>query len=160
MPSQKRSAEAAADLRNHILTLDPAKVGIEEYVGSNSVWGTVMETTFPEATVTLVALADGSASLYFSSGGGVIGGSGHESVRNAARHMSLVADRFVSQCRSATDFPYPRMGDTSFYLLTRSGKVTMNAHESDLGEQRHSFSPLFNAGQEVIHLLMQISEKK
>jgi hypothetical protein len=33
----------------------------------------LMETGYPEAVATLVAVADGTSSLYFSNGGGFIG---------------------------------------------------------------------------------------
>lgn len=48
------------------------------------VFGVIMDTTFASGTVTLVALADGTASLYASTGGGVIGGGAHERVAVAA----------------------------------------------------------------------------
>ena len=42
-----------------------------------------METGYDAVTVTLFALSDGTTSLYFSNGGGVIGGQGYEAVRRA-----------------------------------------------------------------------------
>ena len=40
-----------------------------------------------DATATIVAVSDGSASIYLSNGGGYLGGGGHESIRNAASKM-------------------------------------------------------------------------
>ncbi|OGV37181.1 MAG: hypothetical protein A2X48_04945 [Lentisphaerae bacterium GWF2_49_21] len=146
-------------MRNQILTMDPTQAGIQDFVGTNQVWGVVMETGFPEATVTLVALADGAASLYFSSGGGIIGGGGHETVRKASVQMSQLADKFVSSCSPATEFPFPKQGETVFYILTKKGKVTAKAKENELGEKKHQLSPLFYAGQDVITQLRLVTEK-
>jgi len=152
-----KSAKVCLGLRRQILTLEPATAGIQDFVGTNQVWGVVMETGFPEATVTLVSLADGSTSMYFSSGGGVIGGAGHETVRKAALRMCLVADSFVSSCSPATEFPFPERGHTIFYILTKNGKVTSASLEKDLGEQKHPMSSLFYAGQDVITQLRLVT---
>ena len=155
---QAKSVETCLALREQILTLDPHAAGIHKFIGTNQVWGVVMEMGFPETTVTLVALADGNASLYFSGRGGVIGGVGHESVRQAASRMSEVADTFVSSCSSTTDFPFPAQGEIVFYILMKQGKVTAKAPENDLGEQKHVMSPLFYAGQNVITELRLVTE--
>jgi hypothetical protein len=64
-------ADIYRDLRNKVLTLDPSKIGLSSF-GSNRVWGVVMETGYTGAVVTLVTIADGTVSLYFSNGGGII----------------------------------------------------------------------------------------
>lgn len=153
-----KSAEVSQELRHLILATDYTKVGIQQFVGTNQVWGVVMEMGYPKATVTLVALADGSASLYFSSGGGFIGGVGHETVRKAAFRMCQVADPFVPACSPAAGFPFPGQGFTSFYILTKNGKVTKTALENELGENKHSLSPLFYAGQDVITQLRLVTK--
>ena len=39
-----------------------------------NVFGVVMDMTYPSGVATLVTFADGTASLYTSTGGGIIGG--------------------------------------------------------------------------------------
>jgi len=150
-PSRRdKSAHACLCLRGQLMKLNPDAAGVRDFVGGNQVWGVVMETGIPENTVTLVALADGTTSLYFSSGEGVIGGAGHETVRKAALRMSRIADSVAPSCSPATEFPFPVQGHTSFYILTKNGKVTASAPEKDLGELNHPMSLLFYAGQDVI----------
>jgi hypothetical protein len=155
--NQASAREAVAGLRQQVFETDPSKADIKEFAGSHEVWGVVMEMGYPEAVVTIVALIDGNASLYFSNGGGVIGGVGHDNVRKAAREMSFVADRFVDDSTPTTEFPQPVKGETIFYILTKKGKFMKRALENDLGEQRHAFSPLFYAGQEVITQLRLVT---
>src|SRR5438477_9066890 len=70
-------ADIMKELRHRALHLAPEEVGI--HPSGDTPWGIVMDTTYPEGSASLVALEDGTASLYFSGGGGVIGGHAHES---------------------------------------------------------------------------------
>lgn len=155
----KKSVPIFNDLREQIFTLDSEKNGIPP-VGNNNVFGVVMDIGFPEGWATIVALSDGNASMYLSGGSGVIGGLNHNDIRETAISMATVADQFVPDCLPTTETPLPISGDVTFYILTTRGIRTMTAREEDLGEQRHALSPLFNKGQEVITLLMLVSERK
>ena len=61
-------AEIYTELRSQALGATAQALGTKEQT-----FGVIMETGYPEAVVTLIALSDGTASLYFSNGGGVIG---------------------------------------------------------------------------------------
>ncbi len=119
-----------------------------------------MEIGYLEGTATVLSLSDGSASLYFSGGGGVIGGIGHESVRQAATTFVRTAGEYQAGMNATKIFPLPRAGRTVFYLLTDSGVFTADAAENDLGEERHTLSPLFYAGQDVITQLRIVGNLK
>ena len=113
-------------------------------------WGVVMDWVLSAAVATVVAFSDGSASVYFSSGGGLLGGQAHETIRNAARQAVAVAAEFQPQMELTTDFPLPRPGIVVFYLLTDSGVFTSSAFESALKTRSHALSKLGDAMQEVI----------
>ena len=53
----------------------------------------------------------------------------------------------------------PAEGRVRFYLRTFSGTLTAEAAEQDLGEDRHTLSPLFYAGHQVITAMRQVSER-
>ena len=74
--------------------------------------------------------------------------------------MVALAAKFQPQMTATTAFPLPTKGQTVFYALTDAGVFTAGAPEEDLGEQRHSLSPLFYAGQEVITQYRLIEEHK
>ncbi len=57
-----------------------------------------MDWIVSSAIATVVAFSDGSASVYFSSGGGLLGGQAHEPIRNAARQPSPLRQSFSLRC--------------------------------------------------------------
>ena len=118
-----------------------------------------MEMGHPGGVATLVAFATGDASLYFSTGGGVIGGVTHENVARAARHFVSTAQGYTDGMETVTVTPLPDPGEVRFYLLTPQGPLAAEADEEDLGKRRHELSPLFYAGQEVITELRLTSEQ-
>jgi hypothetical protein len=83
-----------------------------------TVWGVLMEMGYPEGWATLVALSDGTGSLYLSSGGGIIGGGFHEKVKKAAIDLCRLAGGPVFSGPIVRDFPTPNPGRIRFYILT------------------------------------------
>lgn len=146
-------AEIYTKLRSQALGATAQALGTMEQT-----FGVIMETGYPEAVVTLIALSDGTASLYFSNGGGMIGLGQHEGPAVAARSLISFADHNLTQLAPASDTPLPQPGHTRFYVLTRSGTLTAEAKEMDLGENRHVLSPLFYSAQELITEMREVEE--
>jgi hypothetical protein len=109
-----------------------------------------MDWVLSAAVATVVAFSDGSASVYCSSGGGLLGGQAHEPIRNAARQAVAVRAQFQPQMELTTAFPLPQPGIVVFYLLTDSGVFTSSAFESALKTRSHALSKLGDAMQEII----------
>ena len=61
-PKEYKTTGAYPDLRQQVLSLDPAKIGLAP-TSSNPVWGVLMETGYPEAVATLVTIGDGTVRL-------------------------------------------------------------------------------------------------
>lgn len=80
-------AEAYAELRGAVLDAGP-RLG-PAHPDHPEVLGAVVDIPSEGAWATLVALGDGTTSLYTSSGGGILGGGEHEAVV-AATHALLV----------------------------------------------------------------------
>jgi hypothetical protein len=114
------------------------------------VFAVLMETGYPEAVATLLAVADGTVSLYFSNGGGIIGGGEHEPIRKVSRELITLAQSCVPNSNLADSFPLPKPGYVRCYLVTDGGVHTFEAPEEDLGYERHPCSPLFHKGHELI----------
>ena len=144
-------------LRTQALATNRTEMGIPA-PAVGLAWGILMETGYDSATVTLLALSDGTTSLYFSNGGGVIGGQAHEAVRRANEAFLSQANHSLQHLAQCETCPIPEPAHTVFYVLTDSGILTGGALENDLGYGRHALSPLFHAGHEVISQLRLISD--
>jgi len=124
----------------------------------------IMETGYPEVTATFACFRDGTASLYLSNGGGVIGGGEHDSVRNACFEMLSITNQyatdFLAACEPVSTFPLPAEGDVFFYLVTSDGVYQARCREDALSEQRDPFSSLFNNCHAVMSEVREIEEKR
>lgn len=106
--------EMSRRLRDQSLTIGAAEIGLTPSSASE-VWGALMETGYPKAVATLVALGDGTTSLYFSSGGGIIGAGQNPAVRAASEAFITAASRALGDFQPATRTPYPAVGEVRFY---------------------------------------------
>jgi hypothetical protein len=158
--ARARPVDVYSDLRGRFLGGSRAHFGLPPPTPEAAAWGVLMEMSYPEGTATLVSLIDGNASLYFSGGGGVIGGGNHAPVSAAARDFVRLASAKLPAMEAAATQPLPPAGLTSFYVLTDGGPRTLSAPEEELGEGQHAMSDLFYAGQEVITQLRVISERR
>ena len=85
------SPNVFADLRNKALRLTRAELGLPAGRVPTEPFGVLMEMGYENGSATVVALGEGSASIYLSTGGGSIGGGGHDPVRKAALAMVATA---------------------------------------------------------------------
>jgi hypothetical protein len=154
---QYKTADVYDGLRNQILGLKAEQLGAST---DQPVLAVAMETGYPEAIATLVAVMDGSASLYFSNGGGIIGAGGNPEPNAAARKLVAKASEFKSVCAATTVFPLPQKAHTRFYIITPNGVLTSEAKEVDLGNNRHRMSPLFHTAHELITQIRLKEERK
>jgi hypothetical protein len=141
-------AEIYAQLRRQVLDLTPDQLGDE---GAEApLLAALMETGYPEAVATLVAVADGTTSLYFSNGGGMIGAGEHPLVAEANSRFLEAARSFLAHLSEVSDPTPPSTGLTQFVAVSPEGLRGAVASEDELGEGRHALSQLFYAGQDVI----------
>lgn len=157
-PDTNRPDEAKifSDLRKQALSVRASDLGLEP--GGAQVWGALMETGFPKAVVTLVSFAEGTTSLYFSTGGGTIGAGAHASVRAAAERFLAAAHEHLGHFSAAREHPLPAEGRVRFYVHTFHGLLTADRDEQDLGYQRDPLAPVFHAGHAVITAIRELDE--
>ena len=150
MAADTTPAQMSDELRSMVLHLDPNDIGVMQENFPHAVVALVMETGFPEGSFTLSSIADGSTSLYFSNGGGIIGGGEHENVREASVHLISAAQQFYQKAQKVTLFPKPEAGKVIFYFITFDGVRSYTALEYDLGNEKDAFSDLFFAAHNAI----------
>jgi hypothetical protein len=153
----KGPEQITGELRSMVFAIKPGEIGLTPATHPHKVWGVVMETGMDRGYYTLVALADGTTSLYLSTGGGIIGAGEHAPVRKASQAFIGSADEWIGSAKAATAFPPPGKGQTTFYLLTFDGPLTYSAEEIELGEGRDALSEFFHAGHAVISAVREAS---
>jgi len=166
MPFDKKNDEdedAAATsrkLRDKALSVTAADLKLEAIEARPHVWGVIMELGYPEVVATLAVFADGTSSLYISTGGGVIGAGEHKPVREEAEKLLSVTETHVANFERADETPYPKPGRVRFYVRTFRTTLTADADEKLLGNRLHKLTPVFHAGQAVITQMRLISERR
>ena len=150
--------EVYLGLRNLWFTTKPEDLGITFDPESKVPYAIVMDIGIDGDTATIVSSIIGDGSMYTSTGGGIIGGIEHESVRTASMYFVNVAADIVDKMHLTTEFSLPSAGNVKFYLITPSGIYTMEEVNTDgLSGGSHELSPLFLAGNDVVTELRKIS---
>ena len=149
-PSEPQDeAEVSAALRAMVLRT----VGTDLGLGADDndrVFGVVTELGGDERVQTIVALLDGTASRYVSTGGGTVGAGEHEPVAEAARSLVAMGQVLRGQTEPTEDFPPPTVGRVRFHLLTVGGGRSAEAAKNELDDHRHGLSPLYEVAQALI----------
>lgn len=157
----KASPESVYEgMRNMVLSGTRDRFGLPPSSTPEEPWGVVMDWGVNRGTATVMTLADGSASIYLSGGGGYIGGQNQESVKGAALRAIEVAREYPSQMQKTTEYNLPLAGEVIFYLLTDSGVFTASAKEAELRSQGHPLAKLGNAMQDVVTQYRILEEYK
>lgn len=125
-----------------------------------SVYGVLTDWNIGDVTASIVAMRDGTASLYTTSTFGIIGGHGHEEVRQAAARCVKLAESFAASGEIVTEFPYPKGNLVYLYILAYDGVRRCVGNESALEQGSDPTLPLFEAAQEVLTHLRLITEKE
>lgn len=154
---REKGAAAMKGMRNKLLTSKPEELGLSGEDAEAKVWGVLMDMAMRGGVATLVSVRDGTASLYTTGGGGVLGG---YAARDEAKAFVAAAEKHTASMRPTNTFPYPEPGRVKFYVLTRDGVLTAEAEMQELEEQRHELSPLFYSANEVLTRLRLATEKQ
>jgi hypothetical protein len=140
-------AETYVGLRQQVLALQPDQIGL---ASDTPVTALLMETGYPAAVATLVAVVDGTTSLYFSNGGGIIGAGSHPDVAAATERWLRTSTDLLPHLSPVDQPPLPGEGLTQFVAVTPNGLFSVAALEDELGEGGHPLSAFFYSGQDVI----------
>jgi hypothetical protein len=110
------------ELRNKALTLHPKDLNISLPDKDIFVYGVVMDWEIDGSIVTTVAYNTGDASMYLSSGSGIIGGVAHKNINAAARlFVEKAAATINLNGAIAEKMPLPGKDYVAFYVLSNKG---------------------------------------
>lgn len=148
------------NLRQQALSVAASDLKLTPTEARLHVWGVIMDLGYPQAVATVAVFADGTASLYISTGGGVIGAGEHRPVREAAEKLLAIAEAHIADFEPAAETALPPGGRVHFYIRTFNGTLTAEADEQGLGRGPHKLSPVFHAGHAVITQMRLESERR
>jgi hypothetical protein len=122
-------------------------------------FGALMEIGM-SSVVTLVCFADGDASLYYASGGGMVGGHRHENVRKSAQWFLALARKALPLMTLTDAYPMPEPDRVRFYVLAPQGVFTVETDRETLADPASELSGLYFSGQEVVTQMREAQEQK
>ena len=154
-------AQTYLQLRGRILSLNPEELHLTSSSNAPHVWGVLVETGYEVGVATLVSFADGTTSLYYSTGGGLLGSSDYTSLAEASKTLVAEAERHLQHMsKIKDDITLPEIGQVSFILLTYSGAFSAIASEQQLASGSHPLSLLYTQARTTIEQLRVLADKK
>lgn len=154
-----KNTEIFQAIRNKLLSLDPKAVDIIVSPEHPHVWGVLMEFIVAGSVVTLAGLVDGTTSLYFSSGGGILGSGNHPIVGTAARELVRKAESALECFQPVSEYPFPDEGFIRFYALTFNGILMAESPDKVIKDPQLGLSDLYTAAQDLITQVKLVHEK-
>jgi hypothetical protein len=148
---------AYENLRNMALAVERGSVGVTPNHDLPHVFGIVMDMGMDQGTASLVAFADGTVSMYYSSGGGMIGAGEHENVRNAAHRLLSIANTDLASFIAGLPDVLPPNGSNQLTLLTFDGPMRATATSNDFGYDVAPGGLVFRAAHDVISQLRELN---
>lgn len=145
-------SETYLEMREAALAMRPEDIGLTDLEAAE-VYGVVVDIDLDGTTVTIIAFATGDASLYFSSGGGVIGGIEHASVRTAAQALVDTTSRSIDHFSPTSRQPLPGAGEVRIYALRPDGLLAADGQVDVMVLGGHELSKVFFAANDVITAL-------
>lgn len=155
----KTQENAFEGLRNMAFSATPDQLALSLPTDKTVVYGVIMDWEMGGATATTVSYQTGDASLYLSSGGGVIGGGQHENVNIAAKQFVSLAQTFLDKTTKTETTPLPATDEVKFYLLTNKGIFVGQEIMKNFENNSSSWLKLFEEGNNVLTELRKTSEK-
>lgn len=145
-----RAKEATASLRQSALSGGfPVEVPLEDETDVRSVamdW-----RTGQKQMLTLISHADGTTSIYLSSGTAIIGAAEHQSIRILSTRFREGAKAMRDSLRATTTWPNPPVGCAVYYLVTREGTLASAPYPvRELIDRGHPFHEVGVTSQALI----------
>jgi hypothetical protein len=110
-------------------------------------------------TATMICFIDGTASLYFSNGGGIIGAGQHDSVKQVVASFLVSSHKALPVMKHAESIDIlPDENHHIFYLFTPAGVFTIDIAIEDIQNSKEDYF-LFSLSQMVLSEIRKVSKK-
>lgn len=147
-------------LRNMAFKVKPEQLGLSLPADKTIVYGVIMDWGLESGIATTVTYETGDASLYLSSGGGVIGGGQYPNVNSAAKKFVVLGQTFLRKAAKTEATPSPGRDVVKFYFLTNNGIYVGEDQMKNFDDKSSPWFDLFEEGNKVLTELRMTSEKQ
>jgi hypothetical protein len=137
-------------LREVAFSTRPEDVEVKATPGREQVYGVIVEFQADGGLVTAVGFASGDASVYYSTGGGKIGGRREPLVAAAAQALVAKAQVQLSDLPVVQDCPTPMPGRVRVYALTTTGVRSLEEDRAAIQAPADRLAPLFDGAQRIV----------
>jgi len=148
------------DLRGMAFSVTPEQLQLSLPSDKAVVYGVIMDWGIDTATATVVSYQTGDASMYLSSGGGVIGGGQHQNVNSAAKHFVSLAQTYLDRATKSETNSLPQQGEVKFYFLTNKGTYAGQDVMRNFENSSSTWLPLFHNANKVLTELRMTTENQ
>jgi hypothetical protein len=158
-----RYAVCESYLMNRIrgLSVTPMAVGVK-CNADNQVYGAVIDMPMgQDLLTTLVVSMNGTANLFFNTGGGVLGlGQKYSQVSSAVLSFLVSAGQALPSCTKTREYDLPTKRDHYIYLLTRRGVYKMVLDPKEMAKETDKSKRfIFTLYQRVLNELQNAQRK-
>jgi len=152
-------ADIFTKMRNMAFDVEPAELDIKQE-SPGLIYGVFMETGLDDAAYSLRCFKEGSISIYFTNGGGIIGIGEHENARNKGLDLISFSEKYVKYAKKTKTRDLPSPGETYFYFLSFDGIYFLSAKTNEIEKGKHLYFPLYMKAQEVLTEARIIDESR
>jgi hypothetical protein len=140
-------------MRGQFLRANPSGFGIKPTTALPRVWGALLDMGMPNGVASLLSVADGTTSLYTSTGGGIIGGGFHAPVREATERFLALLEKTLGEFEPRAVFELPASGRVAFVVRTYDADFGADVAQADFTGGKHPLTPVFVAADKVLTAL-------
>lgn len=160
IPPENQNNSPYDSLRNLAFEVIPEQLGIN-LDDDQQAYGAVVDMCISnDKTATMICFLDGTASLYYSNGGGIIGAGQHENVRRAVLSYLMSIHKALPIMNLTDSFDVIQVPNHhKFYLFTKKGKYSIDLDLSD-HQRSKEIHFLFSSSQMVLSEIRKVAESK
>jgi hypothetical protein len=147
-------------LRKMSLDMTPEQLGLNLSKDKTEVYGIIMDWEMNGAVATTISYMSGDASMYTSTGGGVIGGGQHQNVSSAAKQLVTLAQTYLDKATKTDSTPLPDKDSVKFYFLTNKAIYVGQEVMSNFENNSSKWLGLFEEANKVLTELRKTSGDK
>jgi hypothetical protein len=145
------------DLRAKLLGTKPQEVNVKPTEHLPHVWAALLDIGMANGSATVAVVADGTVSMYTSTGGGMIGAGQHKIIHMPAARFLKTVEALHESLEPATEAPLPGAGEAAVVALTYGG-MRRALVEMRLLSPKDPLARAWVAGQDLITALRELQE--